>query len=63
MKAMLLENVAPIGESPRVVVIDGDGVLRYCGQFSDGQHAFAKDALRAVLAGEEVRIKKTRHKG
>lgn len=45
------------------VVIDSDGVLRYCGQFGDDQHAFAADALKAVLAGEEVHVKKTRHKG
>jgi thiol-disulfide isomerase/thioredoxin len=45
------------------VVIDSKGVLRYCGQFGDNQHAFAEDALKAVLAGEEVHVKKTRHKG
>lgn len=45
------------------IVIDGKGVLRYCGQFSDREHSYAADALKAVLAGEEVRVKKTRHKG
>ena len=45
------------------VVIDGAGVLRYCGQFGDDRHAFAKDALKAVLAGKEVHVKKTQHKG
>ncbi|MBP85386.1 MAG: hypothetical protein CMJ64_01505 [Planctomycetaceae bacterium] len=45
------------------VVIDGNGVLRYCGQFGDDQHAFATDALKAVLAGEDVRLEKTGHKG
>jgi len=45
------------------VVIDSRGVLRYCGQFGDKQHSFAADALQAVLAGEEVHVKKTRHKG
>ena len=45
------------------VVIDGHGVLRYRGQFGDRKHAFAEDALKAVLAGEEVRVKKTPHKG
>ena len=46
-----------------MVVIDSQGVLRYCGQFGDKQHAFAADALSAVLAGEQVDVKKTRHKG
>jgi hypothetical protein len=46
------------------VVIDGDGVLRYCGQFKEGdKHAFAEDALRAVLAGKEVAVKTTLHQG
>jgi thiol-disulfide isomerase/thioredoxin len=46
------------------VVIDGDGVLRYCGRFSDGdRRAFAEDALRAVLAGNEVAVKTTPNDG
>ena len=45
------------------VVIDSNGVLRYCGQFGDREHNFAEDALKAVLAGEEVSVKETRHKG
>jgi thiol-disulfide isomerase/thioredoxin len=46
------------------VVIDGDGVLRYCGRFSEGtKHAFAEDALKAVLAGKEVAVKTTLHDG
>ncbi|MBI2479392.1 MAG: hypothetical protein HYV60_12395 [Planctomycetia bacterium] len=45
------------------VVIDKSGVLRYRGQFEDGQHAFAQDALRAVLAGEDVPVQETRQKG
>jgi len=45
------------------VVIDGDGILRYCGQFSDRENNFAEDALQAVLAGEEVPVQKTRQKG
>ena len=47
------------------VVIDSQGVLRYCGRFGDNhnQHTFAEDALQAVLAGEEVHVKTTRHKG
>ncbi|MCA9123661.1 MAG: redoxin domain-containing protein [Planctomycetaceae bacterium] len=45
------------------VVIDGDGVLRYCGRFGDDRHAFAADALKAVLAGEDVPVEKSQHKG
>jgi thiol-disulfide isomerase/thioredoxin len=46
------------------VVIDGDGMLCYCGRFSDGdKHAYAEDALRAVLAGKEVAVKTTPHDG
>jgi thiol-disulfide isomerase/thioredoxin len=45
------------------VVIDGNGLLRYCGQFGDRENSFAQDALEAVLAGEEVPVKKTRQKG
>jgi RNA polymerase sigma factor (sigma-70 family) len=45
------------------VVIDGQGVLRYCGRFNDGPRSYAEDALKAVLAGTEVAIKTTRHDG
>lgn len=45
------------------VVIDKLGVLRYRGRFGDEQHAFAHDALRAVLAGEDVPVQETRQKG
>ena len=45
------------------VVIDKDGLLRYRGQFSDAQEAFAEDALRAVLAGDDVPVQETRQKG
>ena len=45
------------------VVIDGAGVLRYCGQFSQKGGGSAEDALRAVLAGQEVAVKTTPHKG
>jgi thiol-disulfide isomerase/thioredoxin len=45
-------------------VIDGDGVLRYCGRFSAGdKHAYAEEALKAVLAGKEVAVKTTQHDG
>jgi RNA polymerase sigma factor (sigma-70 family) len=45
------------------VVIDGQGVLRYCGRFNDGDRAYAEDALKALLAGGEVAVKITRHDG
>jgi thiol-disulfide isomerase/thioredoxin len=40
-------------------VIDGAGVLRYLGRFADREHAYAEEALRAVLAGQEVPVKST----
>lgn len=45
------------------VVIDGDGVLRYCGQFRQKGGGSVEAALRAVLAGEEVAVKTTPHMG
>jgi len=45
------------------VVIDKDGLLRYRGQFGDGRHSFALDALQAVLAGKDVPVHETRQKG
>lgn len=45
------------------VVIDADGVLRYCGQFQHGKQTYAKDALAAVLASKEVATKTTPHRG
>lgn len=45
------------------VVIDGDGVLRYCGQFKAKGGASAEEALKAVLAGNEVAISTTPHNG
>jgi RNA polymerase sigma factor (sigma-70 family) len=46
------------------VVIDGEGVLRYCGRFREGdRHTYAEDALKAVLAGKEVAVKTTRQDG
>ncbi len=41
------------------VVIDGHGILRYYGRFRDGDHAYAEEALKAVLAGKEVAVKTT----
>jgi RNA polymerase sigma factor (sigma-70 family) len=45
------------------VVIDGEGVLRYCGRFQEGESVYAEEALKAVLAGKEVAVKTTRHDG
>jgi thiol-disulfide isomerase/thioredoxin len=46
------------------VVIDGQGVLRYCGRFRQGDGtASAEEALKAVLAGREVAVKTTPHDG
>lgn len=45
------------------VVIDGNGVLRYCGQFRQKGGGSAEEALKAVLAGNEVAIKTTPHNG
>jgi thiol-disulfide isomerase/thioredoxin len=44
------------------VVIDGKGVLRYCGRFGQGGGG-AGEALKAVLAGKEVAVKTTPHDG
>ena len=46
------------------VVIDGKGVLRYCGRFGQGDEAAsAEAALKAVLAGKDVAVKTTPHDG
>src|SRR5262249_60791742 len=45
------------------VVIDGHGVLRYCGQFRQQDGGSAEAALKAVLAGQEVAVKTTPHNG
>jgi thiol-disulfide isomerase/thioredoxin len=45
------------------VVIDADGVLRYCGQFEHGKQSYAKNALAAVLDNKEVVTKTTPHRG
>jgi len=45
------------------VVIDGNGVLRYCGQYRQKGGGSAEEALKAVLAGKEVAVKTTPHNG
>jgi peroxiredoxin len=52
-----------ISRTTTTVVIDGDGILRYCGQFRQKNGGSAEDALKAVLAGNEVAIKTTPHNG
>jgi peroxiredoxin len=45
------------------VVLDADGVLRYCGQFAEGEHAYARDAVEDLLAGPQVRVGETPLRG
>ena len=62
----------PASQTPRIfgtqrttttVIIDRQGVLRYCGQFADSTDSYADDALRELLAGVEVTVKTTPHNG
>jgi peroxiredoxin len=53
-------DVFGIEKTTTTVVIDGDGVLRYRGQFRQrGGPGSAEEALQAVLAGKEVAVKAT----
>jgi cytochrome c biogenesis protein CcmG/thiol:disulfide interchange protein DsbE len=52
-----------INKTTTTVVVDSDGVLRYCGQFRHKGGGSAEEALKAVLAGNEVAIKTTPHNG
>ncbi len=52
-----------VNKTTTTVVIDGNGVLRYCGQFRQKGGGSAEEALKAVLAGKEVAIKTTPHNG
>jgi peroxiredoxin len=52
-----------ITKTTTTIVIDGEGVLRYCGQFKQKKGGSAEDALKAVLAGNEVAVKTTPHNG
>lgn len=56
-------DVFGIKVTTTTVVIDGNGVLRYCGQLRHKGGASAEDALKAVLAGNEVAVKTTPHTG
>ena len=62
----------PASQTPRLfgtqrttttMIIDRQGILRYCGQFADATHSYADNALRELLAGAEVTVKTTPHKG
>jgi peroxiredoxin len=52
-----------VKETTTTVVIDGNGELRYCGQFRQMDGGSAEEALNAILAGKEVAIKTTPHQG
>jgi thiol-disulfide isomerase/thioredoxin len=56
-------DILGVKSTTTTVVIDSTGTLRYLGQFRDRRHAFAREALKAVLAGTEIGIKVTRPKG
>lgn len=56
-------DIFGVNATTTTVVIDGKGVLRYLGQFGNAEHAFAADALKSVLAGDDVAVQRTRPKG
>jgi len=56
-------DILGVKSTTTTAVIDSTGTLRYLGQFGDRRHAFAHDALKAVLAGKEIAIKSTRPMG
>lgn len=59
-------NVADIfgvATTTTTVVIDSDGVLRYRGQFGNKSHAYAAEAINAVLTGKQIQVKETEHRG
>jgi peroxiredoxin len=45
------------------VVLDAEGMLRYCGQLTEGHHAYARDAVEDLLAGRQVRLSETPLRG
>ena len=56
-------DVLGIKVTTTTVVIDGNRVLRYCGQFKAKSGPSAEEALKAVLAGREVAVATTPHNG
>ncbi|MEE3367714.1 MAG: TlpA disulfide reductase family protein [Planctomycetota bacterium] len=62
----------PASQTPRIfgtqrttttVIIDRHGVLRCCGKFADATHSYADNALRELMAGVEISVTTTPHKG
>ena len=45
------------------VVIDANNVVRYWGQFQQGDKALAEEAIEAVLAGKNPQQEHTRERG
>ena len=56
-------DIFGVNATTTTAVIDSTGTLRYLGQFQDRRHTYALDALKAVLAGKEVTISRTRPSG
>ena len=56
-------NLFGVNKTTTTVVIDGNRVLRYCGQFRQKGGGSAEAALKAILAGKEVAVKTTPHFG
>lgn len=52
-----------VKKTTTTLVIDGKGILRYCGQFRQRKGGSAEAALKSVLAGTEVAVKTTPHNG
>ena len=52
-----------VNRTTTTVVIDGDRALRYCGQFRHNGGGSAEEALKSVLAGNDVAIQTTPHNG
>ena len=52
-----------VSTTTTTVVIDSKGVLRYRGRFQDHEHAYTDNAIVAVLAGSDVVVKETAHRG
>ena len=56
-------DIFGISATTTTAVIDSTGTLRYLGRFQDHRHPYAHDALKAVLAGKEVPVSRTRPSG
>ena len=57
-------DVLGVKVTTTTVVIDADGVLRYCGQFkARSGGGSAEEALKSVLAGNDVAVTATPHNG